>query len=89
MIATHRAAPIITAPITAPVPASSRISTIVTSASPETGDQSVMPEHCAMMIPANQIHRHPTIAMIAARGYTPSPESSPGFRPSSSSQAPR
>lgn len=67
VIATHKAAPIRTAPRTPPGPDSTITRTTVSNAMPEIGDQSVMPVHWAMMMPANQIQSAPTIAMIAAR----------------------
>ena len=78
VMATHSAAPISTAPTTAPVPPSSITSTTVSSAMPEIGDQSVMPVHCAMMMPASQIHATPTSAMVAARSSGGNPASQPG-----------
>ena len=51
------------------------------SAMPEIGDQSVMPVHCEMMMPANQIHAAPTMAMMNARTWkgSPSLERMPGL----------
>jgi hypothetical protein len=83
VIAVQSATPSSTDARTCPVPANSITSTTVTSASPEIGLQSVMPVHCAMMTPANQIHSAPTTAMIAARAWWGRLCSQPFFMPRS------